>query len=625
MILSEGLLYCQFSENLLTRAIKHEERIAHEVRNGDLSEARQLLAPLKHSGIDKVWRTVLEGAMMEARAGNGIIARRVLKYLMHWVPWYGPLYLEAFRLERDSDRPTEALTIVERGLKEIPRYGPLWFGAFRLCEGLDLSRNDLDLPQTMQMIQRSIHQISKELLWKVHLEAAQALERAAHLHDNDTTSQKKRLDLSRKSFVQAVSCCPENLCWKVWLAAGRMELSAGRFDTARKLFLKSFSVVPEKGRPAVFLECARLEEFVGDLKLARAILTKSRTEAGSDWKVWLQSVSLEIRNSNHQRAIELAQEGLTAHPGTGRLWAALVQLRDKDGEDIQMNALKRALTSVPKSGEVWCEAARLFLNPMSSAFDLDTAANHLDFATKFTPQYGDSFLETVRLQLLQKWIAPIAEYFADKMKDSLKHHSTAKPINENVNECLRETADIFLRLKDPDFEKKLAGPDREALSCLNSSLADVVDTSELELRCCNADPNYGKLWFHCRQRPADTARTVLRRAKSLIAKDLLEHSHVYVTAMVRRSAVQFCEEIQSSGGNTKGISSSSSSDYWNFATISSLFSHDNEQDMQLLERGICRSRSDFVTGLVEINRVEDVQLLSLGERRKILFGSNDLI
>lgn len=53
---------------------------------------------------------------------------------MSHVPWYGPIYNEAFRLEEKCEHHATALAIVERGLKEIPRYGPLWFGAFRLCE-----------------------------------------------------------------------------------------------------------------------------------------------------------------------------------------------------------------------------------------------------------------------------------------------------------------------------------------------------------------------------------------------------------------------------------------------------------------------------------------------------------
>ena len=73
-LLYEGLTYCEYNESLMTRAIKHEEKV------GNLQGARSLLARLKHApGIEKVWRTVLEGALFEARAGNIDVARRVLK------------------------------------------------------------------------------------------------------------------------------------------------------------------------------------------------------------------------------------------------------------------------------------------------------------------------------------------------------------------------------------------------------------------------------------------------------------------------------------------------------------------------------------------------------------------
>lgn len=103
-----------------------------------LAAARALLARLKGTPIDRVWRSVLEGALLEARSGEVVRARRVLKFLMHSVPWYGPIYGEAVRLEERCDRPHAALALVEQGLSAIPRYGPLWFGLLRIAERLDL-------------------------------------------------------------------------------------------------------------------------------------------------------------------------------------------------------------------------------------------------------------------------------------------------------------------------------------------------------------------------------------------------------------------------------------------------------------------------------------------------------
>ena len=52
-----------------------------------------------------------------------------------------------------------------------------------------------------------------------------------------------------------------------------------------------------------------------------------------------------------------------------------------------------ALKFVARSGEVWCEGARVFLNPTSRHFSPLNAQRCLMFAVHFAPQYGDSFIE----------------------------------------------------------------------------------------------------------------------------------------------------------------------------------------------------------------------------------------
>jgi len=46
-----------------------------------------------------------------------------------------------------------------------------------------------------------------------------------------------------------------------------------------------------------------------------------------------------------------------------------------------------ALNEIPKSGEVWCEGARLTManNPANKHYDLKQAEKYLEFATQFTP------------------------------------------------------------------------------------------------------------------------------------------------------------------------------------------------------------------------------------------------
>ena len=48
-------------------------------------------------------------------------ARSVLGLLLREVPWHGPVYLEAFRLEEASEDFPRARAVVRRGLANIPR------------------------------------------------------------------------------------------------------------------------------------------------------------------------------------------------------------------------------------------------------------------------------------------------------------------------------------------------------------------------------------------------------------------------------------------------------------------------------------------------------------------------
>lgn len=645
-ILHSGLSYCDLSENLLTRAIKHEEKM------GNIVLARQLLARLKHAGIEKVWRTVLEGALMEARVGNSLMARKVLKVLMHHVPWYGPLYLEAYRLERDLGRHLDALAIVERGLASIPRYGPLWFGAFRLCEALDVKEGAVSLPRTKAMFERAIANISRELLWKVHLEAAQIFERNAGriaASADSTTSPDDDLLLCRHRFAKTVVCCPANLSWKVWLASGRMELSFGNADKARMLFLRAMRVVPEKGKVAALLECARLEEFIGKPTLARALLSKGRHEVGSDWKIWLESVLLEVRSGHHFRAIDLAKHALETHNGTGRLWAALIQLRYYDGgEDAQNSALKRALMAVPKSGEVWCEGGRIHMNPFSRTFDLAVARRHLFFATRFTPQYGDSFLEALKLDLLEQWIAPVAFNLWKGMERSYAENIIASRdddslIDQVLTDIVRRTFRLVrLALGKAQQGRTFQGIESEAniISPLRNGLSHtfcekIVDNSELELRCANADPNYGPLWFHCREGRLDTARTVIASAREIFVEDLIAHADVYVAAIVRRFALIVALKHQEQtarfgkGGCHETDATDTTADVealdgWEALLEARLRSAPSLEKMIDQEAAVGKSGTDFLTGLVEMNKPRPLEAFSLVQRRKAIFGSDAL-
>ena len=96
---------------------------------------------------------------------------------------------------------------------------------------------------------------------------------------------------------------------------------------------------------------------------------------------------------------------LKNHIGAGRLWSSCIQLTHQSsfllsfficrlfGPEVALKVFKRALRHVAKSGEVWCEGCRIYLNPCSSLFSPANALKCLNYAVFFTPQYGDSFIE----------------------------------------------------------------------------------------------------------------------------------------------------------------------------------------------------------------------------------------
>lgn len=634
-ILHAGLEYCEYSENLLTRAIKHEEKM------GNLSRARELLSRLKHIGIEKVWRTVLEGALLEARAGNDLMARRVLKYLMHHVPWYGPLYLEAYRLEKDLGRSKEALAVVERGLTAIPRYGPLWFGAFRLCEEIDLHDHFYWLPQSTAMIDRATLSISKELIWKVHLEAAQMLERSAteYLDSRSDPTFLRVIESCRKRFSLTILSCPPNLRWKVWLAAGRMEVAAGNSDIARRLFLTAHRVVPDKGRAVALLECARLEEYVGDVELASAILCKSRNSGGSDWKVWLESVMLATRSGDFTKAILLSQKALQQNSGTGRLWASLIQLRHiAEAEKAQFESLTLALNAVPKSGEVWCEGARIHLNPFSRTFDPQRASRHLFFATKFTPQYGDGFLESLRLLIIDQLLLPVAALIWECTEDRFKEDASAEGLTEYVYGIIHElnVLHAVVSKEGPETTNPVVVDSFLGTAVIESILERLyseqchqfLDLTNLILRCANADPNYGPLWFHCRSAHTDTARKVLTQAVDVMLNEVKRHANLYIAGSVRRfailSLVQQNQENKWKEGSRiwENLTDQECLSSPSLQQIIEVGNNKKETGVELLESSI--PPSDFITGIVALSRHRPLEEMTSSEKRKVLFGADSL-
>ncbi len=244
---------------------------------------------------------------------------------------------------------------------------------------------------------------------------------------------------------------------------------------------------------------------------------------------------------------------------------------------------------------------------------MQAASRHLSFAARFTPQYGDSFLEQLRLNTIDQWLIPLAAPFINNLYDAflLSDKMQLEDAYKLIAKHTRETAEVVkTQLKE------------EMILVTN----DVLDTSELELRCCSADPNYGHLWFQCRKSSIDTAMEVIVNARGVISGPIIDYSYLYIAAMVRRAGVLILfhhqgdittEHIASENGEISKLSGQGSSRHNSESWLRSA------PPLHEILSEIDVGSYSFTTGFMGNNRSWDE--LTLAEKRRILFGSDSLL
>lgn len=170
-----GLRFSSLNENLFVKAIKVEEKM----KNYD--NIRSLLASLKDVSIEKSWRMMLEGALFEGRCGNKEGARTAFKHLLNNCECYGPIFLEASKYEEREGEIERAIDLCYEGLENNIKYGPLWFQYLRLYEKSSPEIKKSKFEDIDTIINDMMDNISKELNWKIYVEAAQTYERVKNV------------------------------------------------------------------------------------------------------------------------------------------------------------------------------------------------------------------------------------------------------------------------------------------------------------------------------------------------------------------------------------------------------------------------------------------------------------
>jgi tetratricopeptide (TPR) repeat protein len=207
---------------------------------------------------------------------------------------YGPVYFEASKYEEREGNIEESLAICEEGLDYNLKYSPLWFQYLRLFEKVPESDRQKRFGSLQKILNEMFQHTSRELEWKIYVEAAQTYERL-----NDC-------ERAIGFLTNAIQFSPDN----IWLIASRVQLKLGEPDKAREIIERCCYDVPSKQIAMSLLEYAKHFEIRGKHDRARLIMQHTKRLSKSEWKTHFEAVLLEIRCGFFEEAEKMVLESL---------------------------------------------------------------------------------------------------------------------------------------------------------------------------------------------------------------------------------------------------------------------------------------------------------------------------
>lgn len=186
--------------------------------------------------------------------------------------------------------------------------------------------------------------------------------------------------------------------WRLYYNAAIIEMNYGDSSLVSLLLYEAANITPSKPASTIRLSLAKILEVNDQIEEAFEAYASLAQSANSDWRTYLEFAMYFIRQKQKEKALQCTKDGLKLYSNNGRLWALRIQLEE---EPSKIEVLEEGVRNAPKSGEVWTEAARIVLNPLSKYFNLKSARFFLNTAFLFTPQYIDIFIEMIRLEFLE--------------------------------------------------------------------------------------------------------------------------------------------------------------------------------------------------------------------------------
>jgi len=555
---------------------------------------------------------------------------------------------------------------------------------------LELSVGTTGVSKARQLLGRAFAEVPEKSRSYVYLECSRLEELVGSV------------DLARDILKRAATEMRSE--WKIFLEAVLLEMRAGNILKALHVAHAAVQLHPGTGRLwAIYIQLSHRFEFTALLNeaVAQRDIDSLATEVSP-----ADTVSRVLFQPDNDISLDATETSSSSHQISSNSSATTTTLR-KSVDNHNPNSIlqkdkiiRRAITEVPKSGEVWCEKCRCHLNPLSThQFDLRQAQRSLCFAIQFTPQYGDTFIECIRLEMISQVLLPrvleilgipLSRFLKENLQEdsesdiaNLLEGNNNRFKNERVNASFDGTRDscdltnpvatVHDDCKTP-FERQIRRQKIIAMERMQYDFGDLVanfksvSIAKLNRRCVNADPNYGSAWFHCRIQPYDIPSYIIKNAINILVHEMVDTQKIYSRALLH-SVMRWISAKQSNHSssvtattNSSAVSSKDSTNASNdddllmdysismsqvgyipagvlsnpsssSGTSSTLTSAPDEVSllgtaiipMVDVDEGNIFVITDFVTGVIEMNRAIFSSHLSEDMRRKSLFGSDQII
>jgi pre-mRNA-processing factor 6 len=306
---------------------------------GEIEKAREILteAFAENPNSEAVW---LAASKLEWETGEIERARLLLQRARERAP-SGRVFMKSALLEREEGLFTDALALIDEGIKVYPDIAKLYMMGGQICSD-DLEKNKDSLDKARQYYQKGLQDSpSTAVIWIL----ASRLEERAHTFDSQkaagagTTKARSLLELARLKNQKN----PE-----LWLEAIRMERRAGNEGLANTLMARALQECPASG-----------------LLLAENIRTAPRVERKSrsadaikrcpeDPHVISAVASLFASDRKNDKARKWFNKAVSLDPDLGDTWARYYAFELKYGNAAQQADVKARCVKVdPKHGEIW--------------------------------------------------------------------------------------------------------------------------------------------------------------------------------------------------------------------------------------------------------------------------------